>query len=67
MEKSTEQAILRPAEACRYLGMSRTALHHLHERDSSFPRKIIFSARCVGWKKQSLDAWLAAKEGGALI
>jgi predicted DNA-binding transcriptional regulator AlpA len=66
MEKSTEQVILRPAEACRYLGMSRTTLHQLHERDLSFPRKIVFTPRCVGWKKHSLDAWLAKKEGGAL-
>mgnify|MGYP001044957995 CR=1 FL=1 len=59
----TEQpAILRPAQACQYLGISRTALHYLHERDPSFPRKIRFGGRAVGWRKESLDTWLEQKE-----
>lgn len=66
MQNQTAPTILRPADACRYLGMSRTTLHFLHERDPSFPRKIRFSSRCVGWRKESLDAWLEAKEQGGL-
>jgi prophage regulatory protein len=58
------QAVLRPAEACAYLGISRSKLHFLSETDPTFPRKIRFSARCVGWRKTSLDSWLEAKEGG---
>lgn len=59
-----EQALLRPAEACTYLGIGRTKLHYLSENDPDFPRKIRLSARCVGFRRESLDAWLAAKEKG---
>ena len=65
-KQTTEPAVLRPAEACIYLGMSRTKLHFLSETDPTFPRKIRFSARCVGWRKESLDTYLAAKESGGI-
>lgn len=57
-----EPVVLRPAQAAEYLGVSRTKLHFLHECDPSFPRKIIFSIRCVGYRKEALDAWLLEKE-----
>jgi len=57
-------SILRPAAVCVYLGMSRTTLHHLYEKDPTFPRKIHFSPRCVGWRKETIDAWLDRKEKG---
>lgn len=57
-----KQAMLRPALASLYLGISRTGLHRLSETDPSFPRKIVISSRCVGYLTASLDAWLAAKE-----
>jgi predicted DNA-binding transcriptional regulator AlpA len=61
-------AIMRPKDVLAYLNISRTTLHHLHENDASFPRKIRFSARCVGWRKESIDSWLLAKEkGGAAL
>src|SRR6056297_3224726 len=58
-------AVMRTQEAADYLGISRTKLHFLHECDPSFPRKIVFSIRCVGYRKDSIDAWLAKKEAGA--
>lgn len=57
-----QQAFFRPADACKYLGIGRTKLHYLSEYDDSFPRKIRISARCVGWSKNQLDAWLTKKE-----
>lgn len=54
-------AVLRPKDACAYLGFGRTKLHELHEEDPTFPRKIRFSIRCVGWRKEDLDAWLELK------
>lgn len=54
-------AMLRPKDACAYLGFGRTKLHHLYETDPDFPRKIRFSARCVGWRKEDLDSYLAKK------
>lgn len=61
---SIQQAFLRPATACAYLGISRTGLHRLSENDPTFPRKIVLSRRCVGYSFDSLTAWLAAKENG---
>jgi prophage regulatory protein len=56
-------AMQRPAIACAYIGVSRSGLHRLSENDPTFPRKIVISKRCVGYRTDSLDAWLAAKEG----
>lgn len=63
-QQTISPTILRPAAACKYLGIGRTKLHFLHEQDPTFPRKIRFSPRCVGWRIESLDAWLEKKEGG---
>lgn len=54
-------AVLRPKDASAYLGFGRTKLHELHETDPTFPRKIRFSTRVVGWRKADLDAWLEQK------
>lgn len=58
-------ALLRPADACRYLGVGRTKLHDLEKFDPDFPRKIKLSPRCVGWTRQQLDDWLKIKVEGA--
>lgn len=58
-------AILRPAAAAQYIGISRSKLWQLEQRDPSFPRKITFSIRCVGYRRQDLDAYLAQKAGAA--
>jgi predicted DNA-binding transcriptional regulator AlpA len=57
----TDQAMLRPAAASLFIGVSRTTLHRLSEADPSFPRKIVLSSRCVGYTPISLTNWLAAK------
>lgn len=65
--RTPEPVVLRPKAACSYLGMGRTKLHELHETDPTFPRKIRFSTRCVGWRRADLDAWLemrARQAGG---
>lgn len=59
---SAKHALLRPAQACAYLGISRTALHRLSENDPSFPRKLVIGPRCVGFRTSALDSWLVAKE-----
>lgn len=62
METYNHAAILRPHRAAEYLGISRRKLYDLAEIDPDFPRKIVFSKRCVGWRREALDAWLRAKE-----
>lgn len=67
-QPQTAPAILRPKAACSYLGFGRTKLYELHETDPTFPRKIRFSTRVVGWRREDLDAWLEQKAktaGGA--
>lgn len=56
--------LLRPKQAAEYLGCSRTTLHRIENTDPSFPRKIILTARCVGWRAESLQKWLEGKEAG---
>ena len=53
-----EQAILRPKQAAHYLNISTVTLWRYNDSDPTFPRKIRMSARCVGYKKVDLDAWL---------
>ncbi|WP_018872978.1 AlpA family transcriptional regulator [Thioalkalivibrio sp. ALJ16] len=62
-EEKNAAAVLRPKQAAPYLGMSRSKLHSISEKDPTFPRKIRYSARCVGWRREALDAWLRGKEG----
>lgn len=54
--------MVRPKEAARLLGISRTMLWRLSETEANFPKKIVFSSRCVGWRISSLLAWLEEKE-----
>lgn len=63
-ERSTAPAILRPKDAATYLGVTRRTVYELAETDPLFPRKIILTPRCVGWRRESLDAYIAAKEAG---
>lgn len=56
-------ALLRPATLCRYLGISKVRLYDLYKTDSSFPRQVRLTNRCVGWRRASIDRWLESKEG----
>jgi len=57
-----ERQILRPPKAAEYLGFSLRQLYNVERADPTFPKKIRFSKRCVGFRRESLDAWLRAKE-----
>lgn len=54
--------ILRPNQAAQFCGISRRHLYNIAETDPSFPRKIVFSKRYVGWSRESLMQWLRSKE-----
>ena len=60
-----EQQLLRPKQAAEYIGVSVRHLYNLEESDSDFPRKIFFSSRCVGFRREAIDAWLQRKERAA--
>lgn len=40
------------------LGIGRTKLWQLSERDPRFPRKIVLGPRCVGWRTDALIDYL---------
>ena len=61
---NVEQKVLRANDVCRYLGIGRTKLHNLQKEDPSFPKKVIFTPRYVGWFREELDEWLNAKAEG---
>lgn len=54
--------VLRPAQAAEYVGVSLRQLYNIAERDPEFPRKLVFSRRCVGYRRESLNEWLRKKE-----
>lgn len=55
-------SFLRLKEAASYLGISRQTLWRLGISDPTFPRMIIISARCKGYRREALHEWLKAKE-----
>lgn len=57
--------LLRPQQAASYLGMSLRQLYKVAETDPDFPSKIVITRRCVGYRRDSLDAWLERKEVAA--
>lgn len=57
-----DTGILRPPKAAKYVGVSLRHLYNIEESDPDFPRKIVFSKRCVGYRRESLDRWLERKE-----
>ena len=54
--------LLRPKAACALLGIGRTKLWQLSERDPRFPRKIVLGPRCVGWRTDALIGYLRTLE-----
>ncbi|CDQ11529.1 conserved protein of unknown function [Acidithiobacillus ferrivorans] len=53
--------ILRPKEAARVLGVSRTTFWRI-AKAVDFPKKICIGARAVGWSRDDLLAWMEARK-----
>ena len=60
-----EAQILRRPHLAKYLGVSLRQTYNMEEADPDFPRKIVFSPRCVGWRRDAIDRYLASKERAA--
>jgi predicted DNA-binding transcriptional regulator AlpA len=56
-----ESKVLRLKQAAHYCGFSTTTLWRLEQTDPAFPRKIKFSSRVCGFRREDLDAYLAKK------
>lgn len=60
-----QPVVLRLKQAAAYCGFSTTTLWRLEQTDLDFPRKIKFSARVCGYRREDLDAYLQRKAEGA--
>jgi len=52
--------ILRPAEAARFVGISRSSAYAL-EAAGKFPKRRKLSQRCSGYVRAELEAWLQSR------
>ncbi|MBA4501844.1 helix-turn-helix transcriptional regulator [Marinobacterium marinum] len=64
MKITQKTELLRTKAAAALLGVSTTTLWRLEQSDPTFPRKIVITSRCVGWRAESLLNWLEGKEAG---
>lgn len=55
-------AILRRRQVEEETGLSRTTIYRLVCK-KTFPAPIKLGSRCVGWRRGSIDAWLADPSG----
>lgn len=56
-----DDQILRPREAARFLGISRSSLYLLRKR-GELPAPIRLGARATGFRARTLRAWIADRE-----
>jgi prophage regulatory protein len=57
----TPSRIVRFAEVARLVGLSRSTIWRL-ERQGLFPKRILLSARAVGWLEADIERWLASRQ-----
>jgi prophage regulatory protein len=57
------QTVIRLGDAARRLGVSRSGLYGIKQRDPSFPQKINIGVRAVGFIEQDLEGWINSKKG----
>lgn len=56
--------IVRPAKIKDVAGISRTQAYEL-EKAGRFPTRVRLSARCVGWKLEDVQRWIAERPAAA--
>lgn len=56
-----EKTILRAAEVCSILSISIPTLYRW-QRTGLFPKPIKYGPNCSGWKKVTVEAWIATRE-----
>lgn len=58
--------ILRPKQVAHFMGISVQTLWRLDKHDLEFPQKIRFTARCVGYKKSDILAYIETRQQGVM-
>ena len=69
VEITVEPLFYRLSDLMLLLGVSRSQLHKIRTGDESFPKPIVMGgARCLRWRKQSIDRWAErkARRAGAI-
>ena len=61
MDQVTEFRVLRPAAACKMLGVGRTTLWKLAQRPD-FPQRVTLGARATGWVETELLLWVQGRK-----
>lgn len=62
----SEEIILRPKQVAHFMGISVQTLWRLDKHDLEFPKKIRFTARCVGYKKSDILAYVETRQQGVM-
>ncbi len=62
---ANDTQIVRPAEAAKLLGVSKSTLYHWSKHTPDFPTRIQVGPRTTGWLKHELLAWLEARRDAA--
>lgn len=62
METKTE--LLRPQEAAKFLGISRSQLYNVIEREDNFPEKVVLGEGTRGFLRRDLVNYLEQKKVG---
>ena len=58
--------ILRPKQVAHFMGISVQTLWRLDKHDLEFPENIRFTARCVGYKKSDILAYVETRQQGVM-
>ena len=53
-----QPVILRLTEVERFLGLGRTAIYNLREKDPTFPRPVQLTDKAIGWRRKDLESWV---------
>jgi predicted DNA-binding transcriptional regulator AlpA len=54
--------LLKPEQVSVKLGISKSALPALRQRDKTFPAPIRVSARVIRWDEADIDKWLESRK-----
>jgi len=64
MTIQNDDPLIRVRDAAAWLGIGKRTLHNLRER-GELPPPLALGRRCKGWRRSTLEAFLASREEAA--
>lgn len=58
MSNPSPNSFVRLPQVLKETGLSRATLYR-KVRDGTFPRQVRIATRCVGWRRNAIEQWLA--------